>query len=220
MWRLSWSAWLLSLEFGFMWPNTGASQYVSFMTNMDALMIGCMTALAVRRLPEAARAFFSRTPWAGRLAAGGAIYSVWVLQMNSLLGRPLVPFGTTVQSIAAAYLITSYAIHRHGVVYHVLNLSPIRHLGVLSYSIYIWHQPFFSDPALFGAQNVLVLTFPFNVAAAVALGALSYHALEKPFLSLRQRFRRIDQANTAATEPRILAPATDQKLMEASGRHE
>ena len=129
--------------------------------NMDALVIAVHDRACRTTAPRGRKGFF-REDAMGRAARGnvGAIYSVWLLQMHSLLPRPLVPFGTTVKSIAAAYLIASYAIHRHGVVYHVLNLPPIRYLGVLSYSIYIWQQPFFSDPALFGAQNVLVLTFP------------------------------------------------------------
>lgn len=164
----------------------------SFMTNMDSLMIGSMTGLAVRRNPEAVKAFFAWNSWLCRLVAVGAIYAVWLLQLHLALGRVLVPLGTTIQSAAAAYLIASYTIHQHGVIYRILNLPPICHLGVLSYSIYIWQQPFFSTPEEFGMQSVSILTFPFNVISAIAVGALSYHTFEKPLLNLRKRFRRVD----------------------------
>lgn len=168
------------------WPTL---RHQSFMTNADSLMIGCAAGFACRRHPAAAARLLSRAPVAGRLAAAGAIYAVWVLQLRHAAAILTVPLGPTIQAAAAAYLIASYAFCRQGIGYRILNARPVAYLGVLSYSVYIWQQPFFSDPDTFGAESAALLTFPVNVAATLAVAALSYHALERPLLRLRARLR-------------------------------
>jgi hypothetical protein len=64
--------------------------------------------------------------------------------------------------------------------FSILNLTVISYIGVLSYSLYIWQEPFlFAFP--FPVPIGLLLTF--------AVAACSYHFLEKPVAALRQRLR-------------------------------
>ena len=63
----------------------------------------------------------------------------------------------------------------------ILGTPPLRFLGRISYSLYLWHWPVFAlAPLALGAQpdapTSLVL-----VAVSVALGAASYAAIETPF---------------------------------------
>ena len=63
--------------------------------------------------------------------------------------------------------------------------------GVLSYSLYIWQQPFLNATNSYGfASAPDALRFPLNIVAAFAVAAVSYHAIEKPLLSLRTSLRR------------------------------
>ena len=102
----------------------------------------------------------------------------------------VVAFSGTVTALAAAYLIASYASIAGGPAYAVLNWRPVRYVGVLSYSLYIWQQPFLSATNPYGFASIPgALTFPVNIAAAFAVAAVSYHALEKPLLSLRTGLR-------------------------------
>ncbi|MFO0937785.1 MAG: acyltransferase [Gemmataceae bacterium] len=160
----------------------------SFMTNMDSLMIGSATALLVWSCPQIVERILSWRPWLGRLIAIAIVYVIWVLQLNFLAGIFTVPFAITVQATAAAYLIASYSLKGGGIGFVLLNFRPIRYFGILSYSIYIWQQPFFSQPSTFGVDKTLVLDFPFNIAFAISVSAISYHCLEKPLLGIRKRF--------------------------------
>jgi peptidoglycan/LPS O-acetylase OafA/YrhL len=92
-----------------------------------------------------------------------------------------------------------------------LNSRPIAHIGVLSYSIYIW-QTLFLNPAnvtLFGPSLKILYTFPFSWLVILAIAQLSYTLVEHPSLRLRNYLiksfglyaenRRIRQASVSNT---------------------
>jgi peptidoglycan/LPS O-acetylase OafA/YrhL len=64
----------------------------------------------------------------------------------------------------------------------LLNWPPIAAIGVLSYSLYLWQEPFFDRDV-----HMWWTRFPINVCLAVAAAWSSYHLIERPFLRLRQR---------------------------------
>ncbi len=61
----------------------------------------------------------------------------------------------------------------------ILNARPIAFLGVLSYSIYLWQQPFLRPDH--------TLRFPLSILCIGALALISYRVVEQPFLRLRAR---------------------------------
>ena len=63
-----------------------------------------------------------------------------------------------------------------------LNLKPVAYVGVLSYSLYLWQQPFLNRYAHYAWT-----TFPLNLAIAVSLALASYYIAPRPVLSLRYR---------------------------------
>jgi peptidoglycan/LPS O-acetylase OafA/YrhL len=69
----------------------------------------------------------------------------------------------------------------------VLNSRPIAHIGVLSYSIYIWQTLFLnpSNVSLFGPSLKLLYTLPFSWLAILIVAELSYYVVERPSLRLR-----------------------------------
>jgi len=66
----------------------------------------------------------------------------------------------------------------------ILNWKPLAFVGVLSYSLYLWQQPFFDHSA-----HHFWNRFPANVLGAFLLALISYFAIEKPFLALRYKSR-------------------------------
>jgi peptidoglycan/LPS O-acetylase OafA/YrhL len=69
------------------------------------------------------------------------------------------------------------------VVGRFLNWRPVVFVGVLSYSLYLWQQPFLD-------RNVssFFTAFPFNVVFAFFTALASYYLIEKPFLRLKKHF--------------------------------
>jgi peptidoglycan/LPS O-acetylase OafA/YrhL len=78
---------------------------------------------------------------------------------------------------------------RIGVAYRVLNAAPVAWLGVLSYSLYIWQQLFLGRFA--GPRLSALPLYDWRVwwIPAIAAAVVSYYAIERPILRLRERFR-------------------------------
>ena len=76
-----------------------------------------------------------------------------------------------------------------------LNLPPVAFIGVLSYSLYLWQQPFMNREA-----SHIWNTFPWNVSCAFVLAGASYYIVEKPFLALRYKSKG-HKPTTEAHEP-------------------
>jgi peptidoglycan/LPS O-acetylase OafA/YrhL len=75
-----------------------------------------------------------------------------------------------------------------GTWFRLLESRPLVVVGILSYSLYLWQQLFITPP-----QKVslgLAHRLPFNVVFAVAAAVASYLLVERPFLSLKERFAR------------------------------
>jgi peptidoglycan/LPS O-acetylase OafA/YrhL len=61
----------------------------------------------------------------------------------------------------------------------ILNARPIAFVGVLSYSIYLWQQPFLREGH--------TLRFPLSILCIGAVALASYFCIERPMLRLRAR---------------------------------
>lgn len=61
-----------------------------------------------------------------------------------------------------------------------LNWKPVANIGLISYSLYLWQQPFLNRES-----SALWNTFPINILCVFACALLSYLLVEKTFLLLR-----------------------------------
>src|SRR6202000_3453916 len=69
-----------------------------------------------------------------------------------------LPFGNTIISGCILFLIASYVTPSNKLVFRILNNKLIVHIGILSYSIYIWQEFFFV-----GEIGGVWRTFPYNI---------------------------------------------------------
>lgn len=74
-----------------------------------------------------------------------------------------------------------YCINSAGLIYRILNLPIMNHIGKLSYSIYLWQQLFTSDIAIMHKFPIIVLLLFIYTAALI-----SYKFIERPFLLLKR----------------------------------
>ena len=77
-----------------------------------------------------------------------------------------------------------------------LGLAPVRFIGLISYSLYLWHWPLFvyaSNRVQMGRPGKLELT-----ALAIAVSAASWWFIERPFRHQPFRFTRVGTLGAAA----------------------
>jgi peptidoglycan/LPS O-acetylase OafA/YrhL len=87
--------------------------------------------------------------------------------------------GLVLLSVATALTVAALA-HPATLLGRALGFSPLRWVGVRSYGIYLWHAPIIilTSPALSTGPNLLRAAF--QVAATLAVAALSWRFVEEP----------------------------------------
>lgn len=135
----------------------------------DSIGAGCLLAFYQDKLRDFARKYFLST--ISFLALG----AVTVLAAGELYRTHLVLLWGAVPCLIA--LIIGAAIERKGA---FLNSAPVVWVGLLSYSLYLWQQPFlvFDGPL----NNFLV-----RMLLTFVMAYVSYRLVEQPMLRLRSR---------------------------------
>ncbi len=145
----------------------------------DSLAMGCLLAKVSGWLEGQA--------WYLRLFRPA--YSVGLLALLLLINRygystAVSVFGTSLINVLIAVLVHRSVYCSRDRMGQVLNWKPIAFVGVLSYSLYLWQQPFLNR-----YSTAWINAFPQNLAFAAAAALASYLLLEKPLLQLRHRLR-------------------------------
>jgi len=180
----------------------------SFLLHCDALGMGCCAAFLLHGHAGRVWAWLCLRPGLVCAAALGGIVIPTALARLFLAGFFTVPLTPTCQALGFVILMVQSVLLPDWGAYRLLNSAAAGQLGVLSYSLYIWQQLFCASPATFGLNQPWWLSFPGWLAPALAVAACSYYAFERPFLSLRARFRRAAPARPAQeARPRIVNQA-------------
>lgn len=171
----------------------GATIGFSFETVADAIAVGCLLAglrdqlwtySAYRALVQSWR--FILVP-----IAIGAALAVPQLEADRALGLDRVwvgiynLVGITVINVGLALCIDAAIRNHTGPVGRILNARPIMALGVMSYSIYLWQQPFLNRNVDRSATR-----FPLNLVLTLVCAALSYYLVERVTLRFRDSTAR------------------------------
>jgi peptidoglycan/LPS O-acetylase OafA/YrhL len=157
----------------------------SFQCRADALIYGCLTALLAGS-PEYEKIYnyVARIWWILPIIAIGIsgyleiFYgSIWTL-----------PFGYSLNGICISFFILWCVRNSTSFVGKVLNHKLVMHIGILSYSIYIWQQLFLNprNASVFGSAHILRY-LPVCCLAILAAAETSYYLIERPSLRLRNR---------------------------------
>jgi len=145
----------------------------------DSLATGCLLAIG--------REWLEKQGWYTRLfqPTASLLLVALVLLINRYSAYTIVSvIGGSIINICLAILVHRSVYHSGDPVGRVLNWKPVAFVGVLSYSLYIWQQPFLDR-----YSAAWVNEFPQNLGFAVLAALASYFLLEKPMLKLRHRLR-------------------------------
>ncbi len=98
--------------------------------------------------------------------------------------------------VAVALFVLSLMVQPDSLPGRLLTCRWLCAVGVLSYSLYLWHgtifvatAPLFGEagPGLFGRPRSVLMEV-INLGGSLLVGWLSYRFIEKPFLVLKRRF--------------------------------
>jgi peptidoglycan/LPS O-acetylase OafA/YrhL len=128
------------------------------------------------------------------IVAGLGCWLLYALDPGAGLDQPI--------AAAASFLLLAALVlpARPGVATRILNWRPLVAIGVVSYSLYLWHFPIvrsLGDHTDLGLRGLL----PLALVVCLAVAFISYALVERPALRLRRRWGST-VAGSAAPEPR------------------
>ena len=145
-------------------------------TRLDTIMFGCWMALLwdSERFNAAVQRFVR--PWIVLPAALIALIADPLL-FERFRGYYSLPLGISLEAICISLVLVYVVRQPQTLAGRFLNLPAVRHIGVISYGLYLWQQLF--TPPGHGL-------FPLNLLAAFACAELSYRLVERPALQFRE----------------------------------
>ncbi len=152
----------------------------SFQTVADALATGCVLAGLWPRL-STHQAYMKFLLSRAFTLVPITLFAVHWLSRYPKFGYPV---GESILNVCIALVIHRYVLMPRSPIGRFLNSPPLDFIGVLSYSLYLWQQPFLNR-----SSPHWTAAFPQNVILVGLCALLSYYLVEKPFLGLRDRLR-------------------------------
>ncbi|HEY2434195.1 MAG TPA: acyltransferase [Vicinamibacterales bacterium] len=171
--------------------------YHAFDTRADQLLIGCLTAVCAKRgLLEGFAMRLARRP-IYLVATAVLLYISVAMPVPQLMYRYTV--GYPIQECFIVVLLLQLIMLSGAGIWSWTEWSPVRYLGRISYSVYLWQQLTLFTSARVTSQFPLVVQLAFALVVTVAFAAISFHFIERPFLRLKDRLRH--------TTPVVKSPA-------------
>jgi peptidoglycan/LPS O-acetylase OafA/YrhL len=153
------------------------------LTRVDTIAVGCCLAYLATR-PAARR----RLQLAGHPAFLTGVTLVGVLVASQFIALKVPVYDLLVHQPLSALCfagIVWVCIHHSATpIGRLLNAKPLVALGILSYSIYLWQQPFLNPH-----RSAWVCQWPINLGLVALCAVASYLLIESPFLRLKERLR-------------------------------
>jgi peptidoglycan/LPS O-acetylase OafA/YrhL len=150
---------------------------IALHTRADMLMFGCATALSIAR---GVPAWFERLCRAMPPLVSLTILAACIAGTGILHGLFAFSIGMTIEGIAITTLLVNVLERPEGGFAHILQSRPATWIGTISYSLYLWQQPFLfpRDPSLLGR-------FPINLVGLLAVACASYYLVERTFFQAK-----------------------------------
>jgi peptidoglycan/LPS O-acetylase OafA/YrhL len=162
-------------------PTYSAGTLSPFFMHSDAILLGSLAAVTYFRNPNLLKHKVFNTVWLQILAVGLLILFIYLPGYGKLAIISL-PFSGLVTGMCIVFLILCYLEPTNSMTYRFLNHKIIVHIGILSYSIYVWQQFF-----ILGSPVVWYRIWPFNMLIIYLVALASYYLIERPFLVIRKR---------------------------------
>ncbi len=172
----------------FLYPAARPLISIMFHTASDPIIAGCLLALWPR-----VRGGTGRLPLpSGRWVLLAAVFVLLVSPhlRQWLRGYYYATVGPLLETAGICLVVVWCVTHAQSLPGRLMNTRPMTWLGRLSYSLYVWNQPFLTT-----MNQTWSGLFPLNLLCNFVAAWISQQLLEKPFLRWRARLRA-EQADT------------------------
>ena len=198
--------------------------YYATDTRIDAILVGCALALAVResRLQNASGAGWSPPRWFPSLALLATLGTIaWVTQYRWRIET----FGYTVMAIASSTLLLAIFLQPQCWIARLLATRPLVHLGRISYGVYLIHAPLLAGLEVklrFSAQYIeparYLPVLGLLTVGSVGAAALHYRSVERRFLALRGPRPFLTNSRAAPPAPNLTNEPPDNTALKRDRR--
>jgi peptidoglycan/LPS O-acetylase OafA/YrhL len=175
----------------------------SFFCYFDSLAFGCLCAILLANKQNLVASIFKQRRGVMFVAALLLVVTPHLaphvmphvftnLTITTVARIVLLPFGQSFQALGFSLLLLHSLIDPDWCVYRILNWKWVGWIGVLSYSLYIWQQIFWSRPWMGTEQWKDVQNSSWAwywLIPTFAVAIISYYGLERPLFRLRSYFR-------------------------------
>jgi peptidoglycan/LPS O-acetylase OafA/YrhL len=161
--------------------QTAANSTAAYFSTLDRtweLAVGALLAVALPWLNKIPSVLRSALSWSGLVAiiAAALVFTTHTAIPGYMALLPVLGCG--------ALLVGGIAAPRFGA-HSLLSLKPLRFLGDISYSLYLWHWPILIIGAAYlGARDTLTARAGL-IATSVAIATVSYYGLENPLRHIK-----------------------------------
>ena len=163
------------------WPGSLAGMPEYFPTTCDSIATGCVLSGARSWLDASPRYLRALRSPAGALLLPLAL----VVSLGSRYPSFNLPLGTSLANVLTVLHLDRVVRFPQTPDGRLLNTAPLRFIGGLSYSIYLWQQLFLDRYATSPLPSL-----PLNLGLVAVASLLSYYGIEQTFLRLRTRRAR------------------------------
>lgn len=176
---------------------------------MDALMLGCWAALELEQQSASRILEWLSRPTTALCGAVCCAGIAPVLRHFSSIANPAL--GYSVEALSALSVVLWGIKHSESRIGRLLNSRWLTHLGVISYSVYLWQQLWLSHETPTPVWRV-----PLMIAGTLLSAEVSYRFVETPLLRFGHALRLARFGRKAVQRPSpTLASADDGRVLRA-----
>jgi len=203
---------VLAVLIGLVWIYRGILCYVfnvdqgyvysAFDTRLDELLVGCLAAVLIRQgqLPLFWRATTSHM-LLPLVTIGLLLVSIFV--GNTYVYRYRDVFGFAMEPLLIAVLLVQLIVLSSHPLWAWTEWRVLKFLGRISYSLYLYQQLILYPVKKLMSSFPTVLQLIAAVLATITVAAISYYAVELPFLRLQRMRSGLPQKSPS---PQLVAP--------------
>lgn len=201
--------WMWRLVLQFALHGNQSYIYRAFETRIDHLMVGCLLALMIRQgAATSLLAKCCRNPWMPLVPAGLLFLSACAFGQSPDYRDSI---GFIIEPLLVAMLLVQLIYFESTNLWKWTNLSVMRWLGRISYSLYLYQQITLHPAHRLLAKFPMAVQLLAGVGFTIAAASASFYLVEKYFLQLKRKFA--PAAPRVARRMAVAANASNQSAV-------